>query len=563
MGINAFEKSLTTLKEAYKIEIFLRNDETEDFNLRPEYPHSVIKSSSIIEQNQKLSYLSQYGIEHIALIFVFPTQNENEEWDVCIVHHPRQDRESAQNRLLAFMDNYPNPELYNLHCVKGRYIEECESGFYMLLYAYLGFQSKLLSNFLHAMTNASQEPDLKVKCRQWIQAVHRTRARVILPWMTQLTWDPSLQESPINHHHERNEQHSETNHDERRRRRARGEEGSQRKKKRSSTTMNENKHVTKANYSGNMFSRPIKHLVGLKNPKNLCYINVIIQLLYGMKCTRNHILNFELPILRNTAGRGVQNTSEALKNLFKKMIQENIPVSVMEFKKIVTENSLFQEFQNNQQHDAAQFLMKILQSIMDDFSSRNDDTISELFCSRVVSRVHCHGCHKVFTNTNDHSSSIELPIVGNTLEQCMSNFFDYEELDKDRICQNCKIRGNASKYSLLGERPILITSLKRFNAQCQKISTKVTFPLENLSLHKLMKEKSNVCSGTQYSLFAVINHFGRSSESGHYVLFMRSSEKWYKFNDEIIEEIRKESIVSSNAYTLIYIDREKFEELGT
>ncbi len=327
--------------------------------------------------------------------------------------------------------------------------------------------------------------------------------------------------------------------------------------------MNENKHVTKANYSGNMFSRPIKHLVGLKNPKNLCYINVIIQLLYGMKCTRNHILNFELPILRNIAGRGVQNTSEALKNLFKKMIQENIPVSVMEFKKIVTENSLFQEFQNNQQHDAAQFLMKILQSIMDDFSSRNDDTISELFCSRVVSRVHCHGCHKVFTNTNDHSSSIELPIVGNTLEQCMSNFFDYEELDKDRICQNCKIRGNASKYSLLGERPILITSLKRFNAQCQKISTKVTFPLENLSLHKLMKEKSNVCSRTQYSLFAVINHFGRSSESGHYVLFMRSSEKWYKFNDEIIEEIRKESIVSSNAYTLIYIDREKFEELGT
>ena len=78
-----------------------------------------------------------------------------------------------------------------------------------------------------------------------------------------------------------------------------------------------------------------------------------------------------------------------------------------------------------------------------------------------------------------------------------------------------------------------------------------------------MKEKSNVCTGTQYSLFAVINHFGRSSKSGHYVLFMRSGKKWYKFTDEIIEEIRKESIVSSNAYTLIYIDSEKFEELGT
>ena len=43
-----------------------------------------------------------------------------------------------------------------------------------------------------------------------------------------------------------------------------------------------------------------------------------------------------------------------------------------------------------------------------------------------------------------------------------------------------------------------------------------------------------------------------SSESGHYVLFMRSGKKWYKFNDEIIEEIRKESIVS-DFWVLKYI----------
>lgn len=151
------------MKVTYITRIFKRHEEIKDYNWRPEYPISVIKTTEFTDQSKNVSFLSHSGIPHIALILIFPTLSETEEWDICIVHHPFQDKESALSHLLGFMANSPAPGRYNPTCIKGRLIEQCESSFYMLLHAYLAFQAKLLKNFLISMRSAIHESDLKLK----------------------------------------------------------------------------------------------------------------------------------------------------------------------------------------------------------------------------------------------------------------------------------------------------------------------------------------------------------------------------------------------------------------
>jgi hypothetical protein len=61
----------------------------------------------------------------------------------------------------------------------------------MLLYAYLAMQTDLQTNFITSMKLAKEEPDLKMKCQQWIQATMRTQGKVQLPWLNQLIWKTS------------------------------------------------------------------------------------------------------------------------------------------------------------------------------------------------------------------------------------------------------------------------------------------------------------------------------------------------------------------------------------
>jgi hypothetical protein len=103
----------------------------------------------------------------------------------------RKKEESALNHLLAFLEDSPSSGTYNTSCVKGSYVEYCKSCYYMLLYAYLAMQTDLQTNFITSMKLAKEEPDLKMKCQQWIQATMRTQGKVQLPWLNQLIWKTS------------------------------------------------------------------------------------------------------------------------------------------------------------------------------------------------------------------------------------------------------------------------------------------------------------------------------------------------------------------------------------
>ena len=562
ISLKGMEKCLEHLKVTCDAQIIMNHEELEDFNWRPEYPSVVIKTSEFTDQSMKISFLSHSNIPLIALILIFPTSSELEEWDVCIVHHPCQDKESALRHLLMFLENSPRPGRYNPTCVEGRIVEHCESGFYMFLYAYLAFHSKFLKNFLISMRAVNRESDIKWKCQQWLQATMRTESRVNLPWLTQILWNTS----PTNDSNEMGDAcHANVNHNSKKIQRSSNRNpeissmGVKGNKKRASLTQNVHHmqtppskitNVTNTNVSSNV---PI--FFGLKNPGNFCYMNVIIQCLHGLKCVRDHFskINFQNDM----------NFSMALKRLFSQMKSRKGDISVMEFKNTIVLTPLFKEFDNNHQQDAHHFMIKVLQSISHDILSSHNDLISLWFRSTLLSRVQCQTCDSSSTNLGDHSTSIEIEIVGDKLQECLANFFGYEELDSSWICGNCNKECSASKYFLLQERPILIIALKRFSDTYEKNTRNVRFPLENLRIPNMVNENYEASDGTIYKLFAVINHLGMSSDSGHYTLFMNVHDNWLKFDDENVVQIRKERVNSSNAYILVYVVNTKFKELAS
>jgi uncharacterized UBP type Zn finger protein len=130
-------------------------------------------------------------------------------------------------------------------------------------------------------------------------------------------------------------------------------------------------------------------------------MNVIIQLLYGMKWVRDHVsqINYE---------EKNQNITLALKRLFQRMSFKKGPTSVLDFKNTVGLDPLFQDFTNNHQQDSHQFLLTLLQAISNEFTLHHKNSIPFWFHSTLVSLVCCQNCNKVSTNQGNHSISIEM-----------------------------------------------------------------------------------------------------------------------------------------------------------
>ncbi len=557
-----FDKCVEVMKKSFDGKAYSMEEEIDDFNWRPEYPNVVMKATSITSHSSKLNFISHSGLSHIALIFIFPTRNGVAEWDICIVHHPCQDKQSAMNQLSLVLENSPSRGKYIPTSVTGKEIEQCESGFYMLLYAYLAFRAKSLKNFLTSMESAKQESDLKSKCQRWISSTMRTDSTVVLPWLSQLVCDPYVSNFRTEENDQSSTEEEDTNELSNLSPRAFSKIDTTSKRKinkhSSQTPSKRTKHHysnhNQSQYNGPKLSNNQRQFKGLKNPDNLCYMIVIIQLLHGMKCTREHI--------ESTYSKDNLVISSALRRLFLLMRTKEEAVSINDLKNTLIRHPTFQDFNNNNQHDSHHFMIIILNCLREEFLMFNNHS-REFWCSSILfSQINCRTCRTRYTNDSDYSSSLELEICGKNLNDCINNFFRYETLERDWICRNCEKERIATKFLLLQERPILIITLKRFTSENKKIVTDIKFPLENLSLLNSVNSELQSRQRTKYNLFAVVNHLGTSSSSGHYNLFMKLQKGWHIFDDERIVPIRTDRVNSPHAYTLVYIIEDMFNELG-
>jgi hypothetical protein len=134
-----------------------------------------------------------------------------------------------------------------------------------------------------------------------------------------------------------------------------------------------------------------------------------------------------------------------------------------------------------------------------------------------------------------------------TLDECINLFLEKEYLegnDQQIYCSCCKsLKNFYKKYDFDRVPPYLILTLKRFKfakLYKKKIDNLIDFPLHDL-----------LVKGNKYDLYGIINHFG-DLQSGHYTSIVRTNNKWVRCDDSRCTEIHESSIISPQAYILVY-----------
>jgi ubiquitin C-terminal hydrolase len=128
-------------------------------------------------------------------------------------------------------------------------------------------------------------------------------------------------------------------------------------------------------------------------------------------------------------------------------------------------------------------------------------------------------------------------------------------------CDVCRAKKDAEWRVTLHRRPqSLLISLRRtlWNKEkgLHKDSRRVNFPIE-LDASDLLgvgEEKSpdDDFEGCHYKLVAVVSHSGSSPFVGHYISYVRSSDKWFLFNDSSVTPASDSSVLEAEAFILLY-----------
>ena len=127
-------------------------------------------------------------------------------------------------------------------------------------------------------------------------------------------------------------------------------------------------------------------------------------------------------------------------------------------------------------------------------------------------------------------------------------------------CESCHAKKNATWKVALQKRPqSLLLSLRRTlwsrEKGVHKDSRQVQFPLE-LDTSTLLGSDSRSpdadFDSASYKLIGLVSHFGSSAFVGHYVSCASCNDKWHLFNDARVSPATVESVLSAEAYILLY-----------
>ncbi|OMJ85327.1 hypothetical protein SteCoe_13360 [Stentor coeruleus] len=329
-----------------------------------------------------------------------------------------------------------------------------------------------------------------------------------------------------------------------------------------------------------------KRLKGMKNLKNTCFINSVIQCLMQIKPIRSYmhkILNLNC----EKTDSQEENTDRILflfKELIAKTYQEENIINPIEF--VEESFKLFQGVKPYTQQDAQEFLYLLVEKLDREIKKtcKTEYSIfSETFSGKKIVTIKCNTLNTQSTIEEDFKQ-LELPIPiisnGNYSEQDMPNervmIEDYEHSFEARFCGLFSInKNNHSIYDclrlyfspeklecctccykektcdryeeLLALPNYLIICFKRFkfNRKAVKSSDKIYLPL-TLNLQEFSKDAHPV-----YNLHSLIQHKGRVGR-GHYTSYLQEKGNWFKFDDKHLCHTTWKNVFKAQPYIVIY-----------
>ncbi len=318
---------------------------------------------------------------------------------------------------------------------------------------------------------------------------------------------------------------------------------------------------------------------GLFNLGNTCYLNTAIQCLSSVKIITAYFLSNQY--LTDLAEQ--KNESKFVgeySSLLKRLWRNNSQISPTQFKESV---SIFYDvFKGKDQHDSAEAFCKIIELLHDGLVyeadlddpecgsvyrealncwranyENNYSIILKFFYGQFWSRSKCGICNTVF-NKFDSFSIINLPLNNktNTLEDCLRYYVLTEDMVNDDMlnCEKCKRHCIGKRKITVWRMPPVITfCFNRFDMKSNKIDKLIDFPIGTCNFPTLAERTFE--KKTMYELTAIGNHEG-SLFGGHYWAVTKGTNgKWYEYDDHRVREIGMESLVSNNAYYLVYVKK--------
>ncbi|CAO3588838.1 unnamed protein product [Absidia cylindrospora] len=200
-------------------------------------------------------------------------------------------------------------------------------------------------------------------------------------------------------------------------------------------------------------------------------------------------------------------------------------------------------------------------------SGGSDSVVHDLFANSIAS------IPPTTTTTTVSPTTPPSPMIrrlstrqGNTLVDCLDRYTQPEKLGRNEyVCSNCSTFQEATKQLSIERLPsVLSFQLKRFEhgVAATKIETKIKFPVELDMTPYTTKGKKRTNKdqpyhpnpSNLYTLFAVVNHQGRM-DTGHYTMFARHREEWFKFDDHHVTMAYQRDVLESKAYMCFYVKK--------
>ena len=297
-------------------------------------------------------------------------------------------------------------------------------------------------------------------------------------------------------------------------------------------------------------AQPVYHLppptifpistAALGNAGNSCYINATLQ------CIANVPLIMEAMGQMNLSGHGVLRCHSLLKLMIHCGSTGSRIIPRPLYYLPPTFTSMLQE-------DAEEYMTTIFRHLV----QAGGDSVHDVMSFLTMKSTICSFCNTV-TETIENAEStilqVGVPEERNrrvTLRECIAFGYAGGTMIRNRICDTC---GNIAAYcpytySIAVLPDVLIIQLKRFTEDFSllKIDTFVQFDTV-LNSTSIGASGGNVL----YNLVAVIEHQGRTIQSGHYIAKVNTPYGWRLYDDGVVSQLDANMICTRNAYVIFY-----------